>query len=447
MFIESLKICKGIYVLSDYLKSKIIDLFEQHGINIIIEALHHPTEFPNKNFRITQYYDNKNKQIIQIGAWLRDVYSIYALKCNIKKCVLIGKEMDGYYVDNNFNLESWVNEQNHLDIFNDITMNVSMCRETKHINKYILFLLRYLSDKYGDSYYTIKHNTVTLNTSVINEINDNYNSVYQITYLSDDDYDDLLSKNIVFLNLIDASACNTLIECIVRNTPIAINKHPAIVEYLGINYPFYYESLDEAMIKINDISIITKTYYYLKSMDKQNLTIEHFIKSIKNSTIYKNIINLYDDVVIPENDTAILENLESIGINMNCSKLIKIVEIYLNSLNEHITTAKYAETYYQTNDIKNYLQSLQILKKNSKFIKKKLESQLPIKNQEKFTNIVKKYLKIVKFNIIIIKKHVLVIKHYEITEFLNYYLESTKILISITKIIKKLIKLLYHKLF
>ena len=67
-------------------------------------------------------------------------------------------------------------------------------------------------------------------------------SVNIINKLSNQEYDNLLTENIVFINLIDASAVNTLIECMVRNTPIIINRHPVVVELLGENYPLYYDN-------------------------------------------------------------------------------------------------------------------------------------------------------------------------------------------------------------
>ena len=103
------------------------------------------------------------------------------------------------------------------------------------------------------------------------------------------EYDILLSENIVSINLIDCSAANTIIECMVRNTPILINKLPAIIEYLGKDYPFYYDNLVEASLKANNIDIIKKTHLYLKSMDKTKLKLETFINDIKMSKIFQNI--------------------------------------------------------------------------------------------------------------------------------------------------------------
>lgn len=45
--------------------------------------------------------------------------------------------------------------------------------------------------------------------------------------------------------MFNSSANNTILECIARNTPIIVRTNPAIVEYLGENYPLYFESLND----------------------------------------------------------------------------------------------------------------------------------------------------------------------------------------------------------
>jgi len=61
-----------------------------------------------------------------------------------------------------------------------------------------------------------------------------------LEYVTNDLYDALLTMNLVFLNLVDGSAINTLLECVVRCTPVIVNRHPAVVEVLGEDYPLYY---------------------------------------------------------------------------------------------------------------------------------------------------------------------------------------------------------------
>ena len=94
-------------------------------------------------------------------------------------------------------------------------------------------------------------------------------SVDFIDYITNTDYDKLITKNIVYINLVDASAVNTIIECIVRHTPIIVNKHPAVVELLGEKYPLYLTE-DESTLFIHKLlksdKLIRKAYHYLKKL-------------------------------------------------------------------------------------------------------------------------------------------------------------------------------------
>jgi hypothetical protein len=114
-------------------------------------------------------------------------------------------------------------------------------------------------------------------------------------YLDNDEYDELMTENIVFINLVDASAVNTIIECIVRTTPIVVNKHPAVVELLGNDYPLYFkQSSDYNSINIDinkmiqDDKLIRKAHKYLKSMDKSGFSISSFVDEFKNILVKLN---------------------------------------------------------------------------------------------------------------------------------------------------------------
>jgi hypothetical protein len=110
-----------------------------------------------------------------------------------------------------------------------------------------------------------------------------------IDYLPKREYDLALQKNIVYLDFIDTTTNNTMLECIVRNTPICIRKHPSVVEHLGENYPLYFDNYLEAENKINCKETLKRTYEYLKKMDKSKFTIKNFIFQIAKSSIYKSI--------------------------------------------------------------------------------------------------------------------------------------------------------------
>jgi glycosyltransferase involved in cell wall biosynthesis len=115
-------------------------------------------------------------------------------------------------------------------------------------------------------------------------------SVAQLGRVTDDDYDSLLEDSVLFLNLFDAPANTTVVECIARNTPLLINRLPGVVEYLGEDYPFYYSSIDEAEAKLQQPALIQETSQYLSSSPmKAALTGESFLAALQNSAIYRSL--------------------------------------------------------------------------------------------------------------------------------------------------------------
>lgn len=222
-FTKSLKYCLGFYCLSNYEK-EILRKYTSLPISVIL----HPTETPEVKFSFEKFIKNDNKEIIQLGTFLRKLTSIFLLKVNNLKKSALG-----------------IDEYNHC---------------------------------------LLEIESLKLNLKI------NIDDVKIYKHLSKDEYDNVLSKNIAFMDLYDASANNAVIECIVRNTPLLIKRCPAVIEYLGIEYPFYFENLDEASRKAENIELIKKTYEYLKILKtKKMLTGEYFLKDIANSEIYKNL--------------------------------------------------------------------------------------------------------------------------------------------------------------
>ncbi len=118
------------------------------------------------------------------------------------------------------------------------------------------------------------------------------NDVSIWNYVDNQQYDTILSESIVFLDLYDCAACNVLLECIIRNTPILINPLPAVVEYLGKDYPLYYKSLEEASEKATNLDTLKEANIYLSVIDKTPFSIDYFVKSIKNGKIFSKLINI-----------------------------------------------------------------------------------------------------------------------------------------------------------
>lgn len=288
-FIESLKFCKGIFVLSEYLRNQFYDEFKKMDIkNVPIYILMHPTETPELKFTMEKWLFNKDKKIINIGGWLRNIFTFYNLSLpqifnfkdnfyssigkfgTIRKVGLKGFNMNNYYPTDNF--------------INDLIKNLSSCNTCisqnicQNISQNVSQNVS-CSDQIRNNWY--KH--------YIKFTQDLIDSVEIIEKLENDDYDKLLSENIVFINLVDASAVNTVIECIVRNTPIIVNKHPAILEMLGEKYPLYYENCinyfeinTQVCNLLTNTSNIKKAHNYLQKLDKSSYLINTFVTNFTN---------------------------------------------------------------------------------------------------------------------------------------------------------------------
>ena len=84
--------------------------------------------------------------------------------------------------------------------------------------------------------------------------------------MPEDQYDLIFKKNIIFLSLFDSSANTVILECIANSTPILVNRLEAVVEYLGKDYPLYYDNMNQASELVNSIRKIEEAHFYLKNM-------------------------------------------------------------------------------------------------------------------------------------------------------------------------------------
>lgn len=112
-------------------------------------------------------------------------------------------------------------------------------------------------------------------------------SVKMLPYMNNQEYDDMLSRAVVFLDLYDVAACNVVLECIMRNTPILVRALPGTVEYLGSEYPLFFDSVEEAESKLHDMAAIEAAHLYLDNMNKSKFSPEYFLNSIVASSSYK----------------------------------------------------------------------------------------------------------------------------------------------------------------
>lgn len=208
----NLTTCKGLFVLSEYVRDYLIE----NNVSVPINKLFYPSPVEGKAFDYSKFIGDK--KIIHSGEFLRNYQAFFDIKASgYKKLFLQPQDF----------------EKTRYNIGPD--------------------------------------------TSIIKRVDN-------------DAYDSLLQESIVFLNLFDAPANTVIVECIVRNTPVLVNKLPGVVEYLGAEYPFYYDNLEEATNKIANDQLIKDVQLYLKTAKiKPKLQESSFIDSLRNSAIYRSL--------------------------------------------------------------------------------------------------------------------------------------------------------------
>ncbi|MBE9061766.1 tetratricopeptide repeat protein [cf. Phormidesmis sp. LEGE 11477] len=232
---ESLEYCVGLFCLSEYFADWLRSRLQKP-----ISALIHPTEIPAVQFDFDQFVANGHKKVVQLGWWLRKLNAIYQLP--IAKGNALGYEK--------------------------IKLNPAFAFDAER-------QLVMLGEREKKAEGLVFDPSLVANTR-------------EIAHVSNQDYDRLLSENIGFISLYDTSANNALIECIARATPLLINPLPAVVEYLGKDYPMYFQSLSEAAKKAEDLALIKATHEYLKSCDtRSKLSPDYFCQSFEASEVYQ----------------------------------------------------------------------------------------------------------------------------------------------------------------
>ena len=214
-FVESLKYCKCLVALSDYLAGWL-----QERVDVPVISVKHPTMIPNNKWNINLFFQQRQIPVVQIGYWLRDLLAIRNLKCN------------------------HLYEKMWLPSDLEYALTLVEIQERHTLDKY--------------------------------EKQHTWSGVTMLGRIPDSQYEDLMNRCVVFLKMYDSSANNAVIECIARNTPILINKITPVVEYLGEDYPFYFKNMQDAQDKLHDKQMIIKAHEYLKNMDKTFLSGRYF---------------------------------------------------------------------------------------------------------------------------------------------------------------------------
>lgn len=328
---ESLKHCRGLITLSEHLAKWVrVQLVSIGFSHVEVHHLKHPTQFPFKEeemFSFCHLDESIPKKVVQVGGWLRNTYAIFDLPvvsyCGFRKCALKGKGMDHYYLtheqfkelsnnlanawdtqviqrkNDNHGQNNGNHESGHMTGGGYKTPPKHHGKKTGHpespesvhdespsclvdSDRYTPFgqnSAKKLNNVPNVPMHILQHISPYImgaRQAALEGLKKRHQSVTMLDFVTNEAYDTLLAESIVFINLVDASACNTILECIARATPILVNPLPAVVEYLGVDYPLYYTEIDEAAYLLTKRDKLEEAHQYLKHLDTIDLTVESF---------------------------------------------------------------------------------------------------------------------------------------------------------------------------
>jgi hypothetical protein len=200
-----------------------------------IQVITHPKEMNGATWN-PQIFQEKPR-IVQIGGFMRDPLGVYKMTLNnqqsswISKCILNGPQMNSY------------RKPQDLTIVISGKKNAFHCELESWINKQL---------------------------SLVEEISE----------LNKEDYIDLLKCVVVMLPLIDVSACNTLLECIVMKTPVIVPDLDTLRSILPHDYPLFYPVNDYVEAgKLLDMSKIIMAHQSLNK-NKKDYSLISFCQNV-----------------------------------------------------------------------------------------------------------------------------------------------------------------------
>lgn len=229
-FKKSLPLCNGLIVLSKY-QLDWIQHFITYKLPRII-MLYHPTEILSKLFDLNQFTSTTDSfNIVLLGQQLRRITDLLDIESPI--------------INKKIWLSGIINEHKRIDFLQSLITGLEM------------------------------------NPMTLIDFKNNIDTPYLTNYA---EYDDLIQSSILVMPLFDAAANNSILECIISNTPIFVTRCYGTVEYLGSEYPMFFNDINELNILLSDKQTVFElykiTHEYLTKMDKTHLSYKHFYSEI-----------------------------------------------------------------------------------------------------------------------------------------------------------------------
>ena len=273
LFVTSLKHCVCLIALSETLAKALRMALGEIGFgHVPVKVVMHPTEFGIRPWNPRKYFPVKQQSLayipsLNLGHILDKVdrgdWEMEKPRYSRAHTAILGDEL--YHLRSIVQIGDWLRDPDGI-------IDLPLDPELDFVKK-ILCATGKAADRTSSS-------TCGVVLPIIPKLNVD---IEYIDYVTNDKYDDLLTSSVVFLKLWDCSAVNTVIECIARNTPIVVNRLPAVEEVLGADYPGLWDTLEQAAAICEDDAIIDACHKHLIALSKSQFHIEQFVKNVMNA--------------------------------------------------------------------------------------------------------------------------------------------------------------------
>lgn len=240
-----------------------------------VGVFHHPPYppfFTNEREKMSNYLTSKefieSSKNLKLAIVLTEYQKIFLekyLKCPI---VIIKHPCESHF--EKWSYDSWVNDKKLIQVgfYLRNTQLIYQVPDIAGVKKIRLWN----NSKWISSYdETVKKYWSSLQSRII------VGKAKNMSFQTPSSYDRILSSGVIMTEAFDLAASNVVLDCIVRNTPLIINRCPASEEYLGKEYPLFFND----PIEIPDLlSKVKEAHNYLSKMDKSDITMEYFVTNV-----------------------------------------------------------------------------------------------------------------------------------------------------------------------
>ena len=94
-------------------------------------------------------------------------------------------------------------------------------------------------------------------------------AVQQAAQLDDEAWELVFARNLLLMHYYGLCTPSLLQASVAHHTPMLVNPVPAVVDYLGEDYPLYYSFYQEAAEKAADLDLVVSAHQYLARLSRE----------------------------------------------------------------------------------------------------------------------------------------------------------------------------------